>query len=118
MIRLLWITGGLIALGCGFLGLFLPLLPTVPFLLLAAFCFARSSQSLHDWLVAHDTLGPPIRDWRDRGAVSARAKRFASVSAAAALVLTWALGFGTLALAVQTAALACVLTFLWTRPDA
>ena len=118
MMRPLWIGGGLTALGLGLLGAFLPLLPTVPFLLLAAFCFARSSDRLHDWLVGHDTLGPPIRDWNERGAVSRRAKVFATVSVLAALGLSWATGFGAAVLTIQAAALAGVMTFLWTRPDA
>jgi uncharacterized membrane protein YbaN (DUF454 family) len=51
-------------------GVVLPMMPTTPFLLLATFAFARSSLRLHDWLVAHPRLGPPINDWRAHGAVS------------------------------------------------
>jgi uncharacterized membrane protein YbaN (DUF454 family) len=46
------------------LGIFLPLLPTTPFVLLAAACFARGSERLHDWLLAHHIAGPIIREWR------------------------------------------------------
>ncbi|MCV2863285.1 YbaN family protein [Albidovulum sediminicola] len=116
--RPLWVSAGLLSLGLGLLGLFLPLLPTVPFLLLSAFCFARSSERLHDWLVNHDRLGPPIRDWRERGAVSRRAKLFATASVLASLGLAVWLGFGTVVLLVQVAALSGVMAFLWTRPDA
>ncbi|MCV2867297.1 YbaN family protein [Defluviimonas sp. WL0002] len=116
--RPLWIGAGLLSLGLGVIGLFLPLLPTVPFLLLSAFCFARSSERLHDWLVGHETFGPPIRDWQLRGAVSRRAKLFATASVLASLVLTWGLGFGVTVLLIQSTALCGVMTFLWTRPDA
>ena len=117
MIRPLWLASGLTALGLGLIGLFLPLLPTVPFLLLSAFCFARSSNRPHAWLVHHETLGPPIRDWQERGAVSRRAKWFATVSVLVALLLSWQMGFGTIVLVVQAAALSGVMAFLWTRPD-
>lgn len=118
MIRPLWLVFGLTALALGLIGLLLPLLPTVPFLLLSAFCFARSSRRLHTWLVGHETLGPPIRDWQERGAVSRRAKVFATASVLAALALSWQLGFGATVLVVQAAALSGVMAFLWSRPDA
>ncbi|HUF56404.1 MAG TPA: YbaN family protein [Thermohalobaculum sp.] len=114
--RLIWITAGGAALGLGLLGIALPLLPTVPFLLLAAFCFARGSMRFHDWLVDHPRLGPPIRAWREEGAISPRAKRAALVAMAASLVLSLALGVGPALLALQAAVLACVATFIVTRP--
>ena len=54
---------GMAFVALGFAGVFLPLLPTTPFLLLAAACFARSSPAFHDWLLSHRLLGPYIRDW-------------------------------------------------------
>ena len=62
--RTVWLILGFFFTGLAMIGVILPLLPTVPFLLLAAFCFARSSDRFHRWLVEHPTLGPPIRDWR------------------------------------------------------
>lgn len=64
-----WQKYGLIALGwlsivLGVLGIFLPLLPTTPFILLAAWCFARSSERFHDWLLDHRQLGPIIHAWQ------------------------------------------------------
>ena len=72
----------LICCGCfsvlaGVVGIFLPLLPTVPFLLLAAACFARSSERFHTWLVQHNQLGPLIRDYLNGGGIPLRAKRIA-----------------------------------------
>ena len=59
---------GLISLGLGIVGAFLPLLPTVPFVLLSAFLFARSSDRLHNWLITHKIFGQLIRDYHeDRG---------------------------------------------------
>lgn len=118
MIAPFWVALGLLSLACGLVGIFLPLLPTVPFLLLSAFCFARSSARLHGWLVDHPRLGPPIRDWNERGAVSPRAKWFATASVLTAALLTYATGFGWAVLTIQGLALSGVMLFLWTRPDA
>lgn len=56
------------------IGIFVPLLPTVPLLLLAAACFARSSESFHNWLLGHPQLGPMIRDYLDGQGIPLRAK--------------------------------------------
>lgn len=66
--------GGTLSLGLGVLGIFLPVLPTTPFLLLAAFCYARSSQRLYDWLLGTRRLGPYIRTWREKKGIPLRFK--------------------------------------------
>lgn len=115
--RVLWVCLGLLALTLGTIGIVLPLLPTVPFLLLAAFFFARSSERLHNWLVSHPRFGPPIEDWNRSGAISRRAKTLATVSVAAAFALSVALGLRPMILMIQGATLCCVLLFIWTRPE-
>lgn len=115
--RQIWFLGGLVALGLGAIGVILPLVPTVPFLLLAAFCFSRSSRRLHDWLMTHPVFGPPIHDWRERGAISRRAKWLATVSIAAAFGISVAMGVAAPFLLIQMAVLAAVSTFIWTRPE-
>ncbi len=62
--RVFWAVFGLMSLGLGMIGVFLPLLPTVPFILLAAFCFSKSSDRLHGWLTNHSKFGPIIEVWR------------------------------------------------------
>ena len=116
MMRVLWLLAGLLALLLGVAGIVLPLLPTVPFLLLAAWCFARSSERLHLWLINHQRLGPPIRDWQQRGAISTGAKRMASISMLAVFVLSVMLGVAPALLLVQALALGGAATFIWTRP--
>lgn len=64
-VRVLLLVLGTLCAGIGALGVVLPLLPTTPFLLLAAVCFARASTRLHDALLAHRVLGPYIRDYRN-----------------------------------------------------
>lgn len=58
----------------GFIGAFLPVLPTTPFLILAAACFARSSTRFESWLLNHPRFGPLLKDWRARGAIPRKAK--------------------------------------------
>lgn len=79
---------GLLALSLGIAGAFLPVLPTVPFVLLAAWAFGAADPRLEAWLLAHPRLGPGVRRWRDAGAISRRAKLSAAlgVLAGAALV--------------------------------
>lgn len=90
--RGLWIAAGGLALAAGIVGIFVPLLPTTPFVLLAAFCFSRGSARCERWLLNHPRFGPMVRDWRDQRAVPLRAKQLAVVmmalgSASAAWVL-------------------------------
>lgn len=65
---------GLISLGVGIIGVFLPLLPTTPFLLLSAALFARSSTRLYNWLLNHKILGAFIRNYREDKSVTVRVK--------------------------------------------
>jgi uncharacterized membrane protein YbaN (DUF454 family) len=65
---------GLMMTALGIVGAFLPLLPTTPFLLLAVWCFSRSSPRLERWLLNHRTFGPPLANWRREGAIAGRAK--------------------------------------------
>jgi uncharacterized membrane protein YbaN (DUF454 family) len=89
MLRTVYLILGCASLALGFVGLFLPLLPTVPFLILAAFLFAKGSLRLERWMLDHPRLGPPIRAWRESRSISRRAKR----SAYLAFVASAALGF-------------------------
>ncbi|GGH29102.1 hypothetical protein SAMN05444007_104351 [Cribrihabitans marinus] len=112
-----WATLGLICIALAMIGVVLPLLPTVPFLLLAAFFFARSSSRLHTWLLSHRQFGPMIDDWNQSGSIRPTAKKAATVSIAVVFGLTLMLGFSTRVLLIQAAALSAVLTFIWTRPN-
>lgn len=106
------------SLGAGIVGIFLPVVPTVPFILLAAWAAARSSPRLLRWLETHRHFGPHIADWRRGGVVRRRAKWMATalmaVSAATMLALAGPRWFVLLPLAVMAA----VLAWLWRRPEA
>lgn len=73
---LLWITGT-VALLLGILGVFLPVLPTTPFILLAAACYAKASERFHRRLLAHRSFGPIIREWEEYRSMPLRTKKFA-----------------------------------------
>ena len=76
MIRLL----GFVFLALALIGVFLPLLPTTPFVLLAAGCFAQSSERMHRWILANPTFGPMVRDWEQKRCVTCRVKAVAIAS--------------------------------------
>lgn len=116
MIRHLWGAAGSLCVGLGVVGIALPLLPTTPFLLLAAFCFARGSPRLHDWLINHMHLGPPIRAWHEHRAVSRQAKWAATGALALAFAVAWWAAVPGWALAVHGSLMLGVALFLWSRP--
>lgn len=88
MSKPLYLAGGVIAFVLAMIGIVLPIMPTVPFLLLAAFCFARSHPEWAARLYDHPRYGPPMREWRDRGAISRKAKVSAVAAMAAGVVFT------------------------------
>jgi uncharacterized membrane protein YbaN (DUF454 family) len=117
MRRLFWNIAGLAFFAIGVVGAFLPFLPTVVFMLVAAFCFARGSKRLHDWLVNHPQFGPAIRDWHQYGAIRRPAKRMAMVAIAFGFALSVGIGLTVWMLAVQALVLGGVSVFILTRPE-
>lgn len=113
----LWRTLALVCVALGVVGLFLPVLPTTPFLLVAAWAAGRGWPQFEAWLLVHPHLGPPIRRWRDHRAVPRRAKWAASFTMAASVGL----------IAVSSAPqpvkwlvplfLLAVALWLWRRPE-
>lgn len=78
--KLIFFIIGILSLVAGVVGIFLPVLPTTPFLLLSAFLFSKSSPRLHTWIVNHRYLGPPIVDWQKSRVIRPRAKVLASAT--------------------------------------
>jgi uncharacterized membrane protein YbaN (DUF454 family) len=115
--RLAWRTLALACVALGAAGAVLPGLPTVPFLLVAAWAGGRGWPALEAWLLAHPRYGPDIRRWREHGAVPRRAKWASSlmmvfsagVIALSALPLVAKIGL--------PAFMACVAAWLWRRPE-
>jgi uncharacterized membrane protein YbaN (DUF454 family) len=115
--RILLVAFGLICLALGALGIFVPLLPTTPLVLVAAFAFANSSEKLHQWLLDHNVFGPLIDNWHRHRAISRNAKVMSILSMVAILVLSWVLGLAPAVIAVQALVLGCAAAFILTRPS-
>lgn len=73
----LFLVLGFAFVGIGAIGVFMPLIPTTPFLLVAAACFAKSSDRWHQWLMSSRVFGPTIRNWQDKRCISRRTKTIA-----------------------------------------
>lgn len=114
---LLWRIAAGLALMIGIIGLAVPVLPTVPFLILAAWAASKGSPAFERRLLEHSTYGPHIRRWRERGAVPRRAKIFAI---AAMTVSGAGLQFAPIYLWLRISVplvMMVVAAWLWTRPE-
>lgn len=115
--RWLWRLLAYASLALGVIGIVVPGLPTVPFVLLSAFAAARGSQRLYAWLLAHRQFGPMIRNWQAHGAVSRRAKWLATIMMALCAIIMLLTAPKLWMAATGTAIMAVVATWLWLRPE-
>lgn len=116
MARLLWWVAAWLSLALGMIGVFVPGLPTVPFVLLAAFCASRGAPALRRRLERHPGFGPMIRDFERSGAVGRSAKRVATLMMLlCSALLAWLAS--PLAWALASACMAAVALWLWRRPE-
>ncbi|MCK5039151.1 MAG: YbaN family protein [Thermoplasmata archaeon] len=81
-----WVTLGTISLVLGIIGIFLPLLPTTPFLLLSAACYCRGSDKMHTWLVEHKLFGKYIKDYEEQRGIRKRVKAIAILTMWASII--------------------------------
>lgn len=115
--RWLWWLLAYASLALGVIGIVVPGLPTVPFVLLSAFAAARGSQRLHARLLADRRFGPMIRDWQSQGAVSRRAKWLATTMMSACATVMFLTAPKLWMAATGTAIMTVVATWLWLRPE-
>ena len=115
--RLTWLVVGLVALALGAIGIALPLLPTTPFILVAAFAFAQSSEKLHRWLLEHDVFGPLIDNWQQHGAISRRTKVVSVATMAALPVISVVAGAPAFVVSVQVVVIGASAGFILSRPE-
>lgn len=115
--RFFYLACGFFSLGLAISGIFLPLLPTTPLLLLSAFCFARSSEKFYIWLLEHPYLGKTIKEWKEHGIINRKAKISAIIMIVLTFALSFALNLSATILIIQLLILSAVSIFILTRPD-
>lgn len=106
-----------LSLVLGVIGIFLPVLPTVPFILLSAWAAARSSPRLLAWLESHTAFGPMLTEWRRGGVVRRRAKWSATVVMGASAAIMLVVVSNRWVALIAIGCMACVLAWLWRRPE-
>lgn len=118
MKKIFFLLAGHVFLILGIVGAFLPVLPTTPFLLLAAFFYSKSSPRLMHWLREHKVFGPPLKDWQQSGVIGLKAKWIATIMVS--MVMFWRIPTLKLHLGLiifLELVLMGVLAFIWTRPS-
>lgn len=117
LLKYLLLGFGWINLALGIVGVFLPVMPTVPFLLVAAYCFSKSSRRWHDWLRKHPKFGGAICDWEDHRAIKPRTKIIATVMIGIMMCYAFLFSFVPLTLRISMALLLVgVVIFIWSCP--
>lgn len=115
--KALFVSLGAMSLTLGIIGIFLPLLPTTCFVLLAGYCFSKGSDRLHNWILNHKKFGPPILDWRAYGVIRVPIKCWASLMIFISGVTMWLIP--KIPFFVQLGAsvfFVLLVGFIWSRP--
>lgn len=115
--RVIWIAVGCLSLAVGAVGVVLPLLPTAPLVILAAFAFGKGSPRLQAALESSRLFGPIIADWRLRGAIAPRYKALAITMMITALTASILAAVSPFVIAVQMICLTLAGTYILTRPN-
>ncbi len=116
LLRRFVFAAGLVSLVLGSIGIFVPLLPTAPFLILTAWCFVRSSEKAHTWLYRQPYLSKALRDWDNSRAISSKSKALALTMICASMLFVWVTLPVMLVKILLSVILLTVSTFIITRP--
>lgn len=114
--RHLWLAGGVVSVGLGVIGAFLPVMPTTVFLIIAAFCFARSNPEWEERLLNHPRHGPTLRAWRERRAIP-RAGKIGAIATMTLSVFVTGLLAGWRWSLIPLLVLATIGAWIATRPE-
>jgi uncharacterized membrane protein YbaN (DUF454 family) len=115
--RTLWIALGWFFVALGAIGVALPIMPTVPFLIVAAWAFGKGSERWRNWLWSHPLFGTYLRVWHRYGVIPPRAKALAVVALSGSLVLMWLIGVPIYAIAGAAAIMAAIILYILSRPS-
>ncbi|WP_020208937.1 YbaN family protein [Gilvimarinus chinensis] len=118
ILRLPWLILAWLCVLLGMIGVFFPVMPTVPFLLVAAWAASKGSPKLHNWLYSHPRFGPLLSAWHERKAVPRYAKRLTPLLLIMSLVIMGVAGIPPWVMASCAAIFIAVTAYLWSRPDA
>ena len=116
-LRKVYFVLGALSLVLGFIGAFLPIMPTAPFVILSAYFFSRSSKKMEHWLKSHKWFGPPILRWENSGAIHPYHKATAVVMLFGSLGLMYIIGIDKMAYLVAAAVIAAAMIFIISRPN-
>lgn len=114
--KIVMMIAGWLCVVLGVIGIFLPLLPTTPFLLLAAWLFARSSERFHTWLVSHPKLGPIISAWQDGKGFERSVRRRVLIVLWLSMLLSMVIVAKLWAIVMLTCIATCVSIYLLKQP--
>lgn len=117
LVRMAYATLAGVTLALGIVGLFLPLLPTTPFVLIAAWAAPKGSPRLHRWIWNHPQIGPLLHAWHTKGAVPRAAKWLACITMSVSWVGLFFMGMHWLVLVATAGIFIAVASFLITRPE-
>lgn len=112
-----WAALGVVCVLLGLIGVVLPILPTTPFMILAAFAFGKGSPRLRIWLENHAVFGPPIREWENHGSIAPKYKRIAVSMMATTFLLSVAFSLPLHVLAIQAVCMGGASAYVLTRPN-
>lgn len=115
--RVFYLIAGCVALVMAIIGALLPLMPTTIFLIISAFCFARSSEKLHQWLLEHPVFGPILSNWEEHRAISRKSKMTAGIAMILTVIISFAFGVAPIIIGIQAIILSAVFAFIVTRPE-
>lgn len=113
----LWAAFGFVMVGCGIVGVFLPIFPTTIFLIVAVWCFTKSCPAMQDWLMTHPRFGTPLTLWFEHGVIVKKSKRIAVLAIAVSYLLSLLIIKQVWVAIVVGVTLLVVAAFILTRPD-
>lgn len=117
MIRYVWLVLGFVSLGLAYLGVITPGLPYSPFVVFAAYCFARSSPRMHAWIMNHRIFGPFITNWNHKRVFPLKLKFFMLASMSVSLILMYSGGVPQRGIIYTAIFMALVAIWAWRYPS-
>ena len=117
MKKFLWKILGFCSLGMAYIGVITPGIPYSPFVVFAAYCFAKSSPRMHAWLYNHKIFGPFLTNWGEKRVFPQKMKYFMLVMMSTSLVLMWSSGVKPIGIISTAIFMACVALWAWRYPS-